>query len=251
MKDFLNLKKPFRGFLMLTLMVYALSSIFCAQLSAQNLQRKIDFACQNEPMPSVLKKVEQASGLKVLFTYNEVQNFKVTVKLSQKTVDQIMSAVTSQLSLSYKIEKGYISVFTTKRQANQGIIYGRVKDESGEPLPGVSVSTDNPTIGGITDAAGNFNITIPKGKKVKTVTFSFVGMQKVSVPFNGKAINIAMKDDAKAIDEVVVTGIFERKKEGFTGSANRMSGDDVRSLLRATCLTPFNFWTRASVWETI
>ncbi len=102
MKDFLNLKKPFRGFLMLTLMVYALSCIFCAQLSAQNLQRKIDFACQNEPMPSVLKKVEQASGLKVLFTYNEVQNFKVTVKLSQKTVDQIMSAVTSQLPLSYK-----------------------------------------------------------------------------------------------------------------------------------------------------
>ena len=44
MKDFLNLKKPFRGFLMLTLMVYALSSIFCAQLSAQNLQRKIDFS---------------------------------------------------------------------------------------------------------------------------------------------------------------------------------------------------------------
>ena len=236
MKDFLNLKKPFRGFLMLTLMVYALSSIFCAQLSAQNLQRKIDFACQNEPMPSVLKKVEQASGLKVLFTYNEVQNFKVTVKLSQKTVDQIMSAVTSQLPLSYKIEKGYISVFTTKRQANHGIIYGRVKDESGEPLPGVSVSTDNPTIGGITDAAGNFNITIPKGKKVKTVTFSFVGMQKVSVPFNGKAINIAMKDDAKAIDEVVVTGIFERKKEGFTGSANRMSGDDVRKLTSGNVL---------------
>ena len=45
-----------------------------------------------------------------------------------------------------------------------------------------------------------------------------------------------MKDDAKAIDEVVVTGIFERKKEGFTGSANRMSGDDVRKLTSGNVL---------------
>ena len=55
-------------------------------------------------------------------------------------------------------------------------------------------------------------------------------MKSKTVPFNGKPLHVVLEEDAQTMGEVVVTGIFERKKEGFTGSANRMTGDDIRKL---------------------
>ena len=56
--------------------------------------------------------------------------------------------------------------------------------------------------------------------------------QIVNVTNNGqrKRLNIVMKDNSTELKDVVVTGIFKRNKEGFTGSANHMSGDDIRQL---------------------
>ncbi len=124
----------------------------------------------------------------------------------------------------------------TAKQSGKNVVIGRVKDATGAPLPGVSIVTDDKSVHGMSDAAGNFSISVPAGKKVKTVTFSFVGMQKKTVAFTGKPIYVVLSDDSNAIDEVVVTGIFERKKEGFTGSANKMTGDEVRKLTSGSVL---------------
>lgn len=229
MRDIPCLQKPFRGFLLLTLLVYVLSSVFSSELFAQITPntRKADLICQDEPMPSVLKKIEKTFGLKVLFNNNEVQQFKVSVNVKQKTVDEVMKAITSPFPVSYKINAHNITVTLKTSPSQQSSITGRVKDESGAPLPGVSVYTDIPTIGGTTDADGRFNINIPSGKKVKTVNFSFIGMEKVTVPYTGKPLTIFMKDDTNAIDEVVVNGIYERKKESFTGAATVIQKEEL------------------------
>lgn len=229
MRDIPCLQKPFRGFLLLTLLVYVLSSVFSSELFAQITPntRKADLICQDEPMPSVLKKIEKTFGLKVLFNNNEVQQFKVSVNVKQKTVDEVMKAITSPFPVSYKINAHNITVTLKTSPSQQSSITGRVKDESGAPLPGVSVYTDIPTIGGTTDTDGRFNINIPSGKKVKTVNFSFIGMEKVTVPYTGKPLTIFMKDDTNAIDEVVVNGIYERKKESFTGAATVIQKEEL------------------------
>ena len=115
-------------------------------------------------------------------------------------------------------------------------ITGQVKDAEGIALPGVNIRTNDPTVGGATDMDGKFTLFIPAGKEIKMVYFTYIGMQKVSVPFTGKPLDIVMKEDSHVMDEVVVTGIFERKKEGFTGSANRMTGDDIRKLTSGNVL---------------
>ena len=221
--------------IVIALVVFLFAGLPVRQALAQNGSKRFDLVCHDEAMPSVLKKVEEASGFKVLFTYNEVQNFKVTINLKQKTVEEAMVAITTSFPLSFRINGKYVSVLLIKRQATQKIT-GQVKDVNGDPLPGVNVRTDDPSVGGATDMDGKFTITVPEGKQVKTVHFTYIGMQKVSVPFAGKPLAVVMKDDAHAVDEVVVTGIFERKKEGFTGSANRMSGEEIRKLTSGNVL---------------
>lgn len=220
---------------MMVLAVCLSAGLPCRHVSAQNTSKRFDLVCHDEAMPSVLKKVEKVSGFKVLFTYNEVQHFKVTVNLKQKTVEEVMVAITASFPLSFRINGKYVSVLSLKRQ-NMRQITGQVKDTNGDPLPGVNVRTDDSSVGGATDMDGKFAIAIPEGKQVKTVHFSYIGMQKLSMPFDGAPLTVVMKDDAHAVDEVVVTGIFERKKEGFTGSANRMSGEEIRKLTSGNVL---------------
>ena len=114
--------------------------------------------------------------------------------------------------------------------AQNGTITGKVTDINGIPLPGVSIVSNHKNVNGITNADGEFAIKISDMQAVKTLTFSFVGMVSQTVNYSGKHLIIKLKEDINTVDEVVVTGIFERKKEGFTGSANRMSGDEIRKL---------------------
>lgn len=196
--------------------------------------KKIDLVCQDEAMSAVLNKVEKASGFKVKFNNEDVRDFKVTISLKQKTVEETMAALIAPFPLSFRFNGVYVSVQKLTQQSRQ--IIGQVKDSSGEPLPGVNVRTDVSGLGAATGVDGKFIIDVPAGKKVKTVNFSYIGMQSVSVPFVGKPLAVTMKDDAHAVEEVVVTGIFERKKEGFTGSANKMSGDEIRKLTSGNVL---------------
>lgn len=235
MKDYLSKRGFCSNLIASMLLVCLFIGLATERTYAQDTSKRFDLVCHDEAMPSVLKKVEIASGFKVLFTYNEVQNFKVTINLKQKTVEEAMVAITTSFPLSFRINGKYVSVLLIRRQGAQKIT-GQVKDVNGEPLPGVNVRTDDSSVGGATDMEGKFAIAIPEGKQVKTVHFTYIGMQKVSVPFAGKPLSIVMEDNAHAVDEVVVTGIFERKKEGFTGSANRMTGEEIRKLTSGNVL---------------
>ncbi|MCF0175787.1 MAG: SusC/RagA family TonB-linked outer membrane protein [Bacteroidales bacterium] len=107
---------------------------------------------------------------------------------------------------------------------------GVVVDAEGLPLPGVHVQTNDPTVAGVTDINGLFNIHIPAGKTVRNVTFSFMGMQTKTVTFNGRELKITLIEDTNALQEVVVTGMFERRKESFTGSSVTFTNEDLKTV---------------------
>ncbi|MGP1535594.1 SusC/RagA family TonB-linked outer membrane protein [Bacteroides heparinolyticus] len=193
---------------------------------AQSTSQKIDLVCQNEAMPAVLKKLEQETKFKFLFTYNEIQHFKVTVEIKSKTIDEVMKAILASYPLTYKINGIYVTV-SALQKAKQKRIKGRVVDVAGVPLPGVTILTNDLYVAGVSDVDGNFDILIPDKKEITEVKFSYIGMKAVSVPFTGKQLFIFMKDDTQLVDEVVVNGIFERKKESFTGATTVIRKEEL------------------------
>lgn len=198
---------------------------------------EITLACRNEAMPDVLKKVEQVSDFKVLFTYNEVCDFKVTVNLKSVSVEEAMKAILASYPLTFKIKGKYITVSLVKKAVTMEVsrrtsnrLTGRVTDTTGEPLPGVNVQSDLSGVGGVTDFDGRFDIAIPEGKQVTEVNFTFVGMTKVTLPFKGKPLIVTMQDDSRALKEVVVTGLFNYRAASFTGSATTFSKEELKSV---------------------
>ncbi|WP_281644483.1 SusC/RagA family TonB-linked outer membrane protein [Bacteroides zoogleoformans] len=225
MKNFYCLKAFHKCFLFFLLFFFS-GSIGSGSALAQSVSQKIDLVCHNELMPSVLKKLEQETKFKFLFTYNELQHFKVTVEIKSKTIDEVMNAILASYPLTYKINGIYVTV-SALQKTKQRRIKGRVVDIDGIPLPGVNILTNDISVAGVSDGDGNFDILIPDSKEIKEVRFSYIGMKTVSIPFAEKLFFISMKDDTQLVDEVVVNGIFERKKESFTGATTVIRKEEL------------------------
>ena len=114
-------------------------------------------------------------------------------------------------------------------QQKELLLRGSVKDKEGFPLPGVAVQVKGTSQGTTTDADGEYYIMV-KGVEKPILVFSFIGMETQEVPFEkGKhRINVTLKESQQVMDEVVVTGIFNRNKESFTGSATTFKAGELK-----------------------
>lgn len=116
-----------------------------------------------------------------------------------------------------------LSVTQQKKTAS-----GKVVDDKGEPIPGVTIiEKGNTTNGTISDADGNFSFSVSDGN---TLEFSFIGYKTITLP-SAKVINttITMTEDALNLDEVVITGYTSQKKADLTGSVSVVKVDQIRS----------------------
>lgn len=101
-------------------------------------------------------------------------------------------------------------IFMITTVTAQRIVYGKVKDISGEPLPGASVVLcEIPSIGTTSDNDGNYNLSIPDNKKAFTLKVSYVGYvskeYKLKSDKKGK-VDFLLEEDAMNLETVVVTG---------------------------------------------
>lgn len=104
-------------------------------------------------------------------------------------------------------------------------VSGKVIDQEGEELPGVTVLVKNTTIGTVTGLDGNFRIEVQSGK---TLVFSFVGYETQEVLINDQTtVNINLSFDSEELDEVVVVGYGTQKKSDITGSTGVISSKDI------------------------
>ncbi|WP_273496389.1 SusC/RagA family TonB-linked outer membrane protein [Butyricimonas sp. An62] len=114
-------------------------------------------------------------------------------------------------------------------------VRGKVVDEKKLPIPGVSVRLGGTSMGTATDVDGKFKLLIPAD--TATLVVSFIGMKTeiVKIPrlktgAEQKELTIVLREEDVKLEDVVVTGIFTRKKESFTGSASTYSAAELKTM---------------------
>ena len=122
---------------------------------------------------------------------------------------------------------------STRLESRQ--VEGKVTDEKKVPLPGVTVRWEGTSVGTATDAEGRFKVLMPVDSA--TLVVSFIGMKTVRVKIPKlkagevrKVLSIVLWDEDVKLEDVVVTGIFTRKKESFTGSASTYSAAELKTM---------------------
>ena len=119
-------------------------------------------------------------------------------------------------------------MYVNAAQQDERTLSGTVTDSHGEPLPGVSVTIKGTTKGTITNIDGKYTLKVPAGAEL---TFSFVGMQTQNVRFKGEpTLNVILRDDNVALDDVVVIGYGSKNRKSLTSSISSVKKEDIERM---------------------
>lgn len=134
-----------------------------------------------------------------------------------------LGLLSAETAFSSSVSGEYVAGVNVIQQGN--ICKGVVKDETGESIIGASVVVKGTTNGTITDIDGNF--TLSNLKRGDVIEVSYIGYKSQEIVWDGQPINLVLKTDTQALEEVVVVGFGSQKKENLTGAVSQVKMDDV------------------------
>ena len=187
------------------------------------MSEKITLKVTNEKLVKVLEEIKRQSGYSFIYNEKYVKDLGgITVDVKEVSLDSVMTLVLKGTDLRYRIQDRIImleKVSLDDAVQKFKVIKGVVKDDRGEPLPGVTVLVKGTTIGVSTDANGNFALNMPEGYSI--LQFSFIGMETKDVKLaeDQTVVNVDMKMTVGELDEVIVsTGYTQTTQKRTTGS---------------------------------
>ena len=203
--------------------------------------RPITMTIKKSTLNTVLNQIKDQSGVKILFNVNSVKNIECDeVTFNNTPVDEALKTVLKDTGFGYQEVDGVVvikEVPQPQEPQKPAEVKGKVIDATGLPLPATAIMIKGTRTGFVTDENGNFSFTLrnPKGA---ILVFSFLGMKTQEVPYKGEAfLNIKMEDDPNLINEVVVTGIFNRDMNTFTGSSTTIKAEEIQSFGNRNIIT--------------
>lgn len=248
------MKKPlkYREVLLQTMRITATQLIFILLLFGTGyaregrtqslLSQKISVMATGSEVKKVLNQVERQVDVRFVYSSKLIKSArKVTVSVSNKPLEEVLDQVLTPLGLQYEVS-GKIIILrrtggedkeetpsTEKNVAPKRGISGKVLDEKGAGLPGVSVVVKGTQVGATTDAEGFFQLQIPgTSNDAAILVFSFVGFTSQEVPVGKQDVfSITMQPENKTLSEVVVVGYGTQKKVNLTGSVSVVTAEEL------------------------
>ncbi len=212
-------------------MLLMISAMFSIQANSYSQATKLSLDMKNVTVGAVIDEIEAQTEFNFLFNTKVVDLERVvSLKIRKQTIDKILIALFQGTSTTYEIENRKILLFEAagdedpdqgagKEEAqNQALqVSGTVNDDLG-PLPGASIVVKGTTTGTTTDFDGNYTLEVPDSGAI--LVFSYIGYTTLEIPVNGQStINVLMKEDAQALEEVVVTALGFEVRTDKLGSA--------------------------------
>jgi len=195
------------------------------QVSASSFsQTRLTLKFEKETLESVFSKIEASTDYSIFYKNDLIQNSKeITGEYKDASVNEILDQILKASNLSYTIKGKLIMIVPnaeSTKESNgqqQKSVSGKVTDNTGAGLPGVSVVVKGTINGTITDSNGNYSINNLPANAV--IQFSFVGMKSQEIPVGNKtAINVSLAEETVGLDEVVAIGYGTQRKADVTSS---------------------------------
>ncbi len=219
--------------LTITLLLFAILTATAGTTYSQST--RINLKMKDASLVDVFREIERTSEFGFFFKSEELDlNKHVSVDLKDATIDEILGKILID-NYSYRIiDKNIIitrsSINTNASVQQQKSISGKVTDNSGSPLPGVSVVLKGTNTGTITDINGNFSLANISDNQ--TLSFSFIGMKPQDVNVGSKSnFAVVMEVETFGVDEVVVTALgIQREEKSLGYSVQKVSGESLQKV---------------------
>jgi TonB-dependent SusC/RagA subfamily outer membrane receptor len=169
----------------------------------------------------VLTSIESKSEY-VFFYSDEIKNDlnkRVNIHVNSKTVSEILSNLLKDTQLSFRFNENQVTIARNQKiNADNYIrINGTIKDKDRNPMPGVNILVKGTNLGTASDIDGNFFLEVPDKNAV--LQFQFIGFESQEIKVGNQInINVILKENETALEEVVVVGYGSQKRVSVVGS---------------------------------
>lgn len=193
---------------------------------AQDSKAKVTLTSKNESLPAVFAKIEKATSYKFNFAYDDVASFTYSGNISGKTVTEALNTILSGKPFTYTVKGKIITISKDVKESRNARISGLVVNaEDNEPVMGAQVKVVGSDAAVVTDVNGAFRINGAFAAN-SMVEVSYIGMKTIQMRA-ADGMKIYMQEDAKALDNVIVTGIFRKAKESYTGAVTTIGSEKL------------------------
>jgi TonB-linked SusC/RagA family outer membrane protein len=186
------------------------------------------------------REIERETDLNFVYSNRELKSTDLLVVGKKENLYEVLVEISKQTGLLFKQINNNIIV---RRQITPDTDYqavsileqaaipirGKVVDESGEPIPGVSILEVGTNNGTVTGLDGEFDLSVTSEESV--LAFSFIGMKKVELRVGTtRVFDVRMESNSEALEEVVVVGYGTQKREDVTGSVATVNQESIKNL---------------------
>ncbi|WP_158027259.1 TonB-dependent receptor [Labilibacter marinus] len=202
--------------------------------STYSQEARVSLKMDDTSIKEVLLEIENTSEFFFLYN-NELVDVerKVDVEIKQEPISDALNHIFEGQQVQFSVMDRQIiispeSIDASYVQAISKTITGKVVDDSGEALPGVTVIINGSTTGTITDVDGKYSLSNVKESDI--LIFSFIGMRATEVLVGDQtAIDITLKPDAVSLDEIVAIGYGTARKKDLTSAVGSVTNEDFQN----------------------
>lgn len=201
-------------------------------ISGYSQETKLTLKMSDSKIIEVLDEIEEQSEFFFLFNQKLVDvERKVDIDVQGKSIEFILQNLFAGTNVNHMVLDRQILLTTFNQELlpqQQPTVSGAVTDESGQPLPGVTVVVKGTTTGTITNSDGFYSISnVPANA---TLVFSFVGMRtQEMIVENQTNINVTMEEETIGIEEVVAIGYGTMRKKDLTGAVGSVRSSEIEN----------------------
>lgn len=218
-----------------TLLIMKLSVVLlfvaCFQVSAAVFSQTVTLSANKIPLKKVFEEINKQTGYDFFIKdalLKKVGNVSVNVK--NASVSTLLHQCLDNTDLNFYISNNTVTI-NQKQIKNTSIavqqkVTGKVVDENGFPLAGVTVSVKGSIIATVTKEDGTFSIEVPA--KSARLVISFIGMESQEVAVSSNPITVVLKESDEKLDDVVIVGYGKQKKEQIVGAVSTVKGQDLK-----------------------
>lgn len=223
--------RPNKYFIAMKLTVILLTVAFL-QTAAASFAQKVSIDAKDTPIKEVLYRITKQTGYNFIVDASLLEKLKpVTMNMRNEPLEEVLKRCFDQKLFEFIFNESETivikgrtnSLFKALRIID---VKGKVVDEKGAPISGVSISIKGAATSRLSDGNGNFSLNNVPADAI--LVFSYVGMQKIEVSVNGRTqITVVMEGKAIDAEEVVIVGYGKQKKESVTAAITTVSGKEL------------------------
>lgn len=222
-----------RKMLLVMKMIVVLLTIACLQVNAAGYAQKLSLSMKDRPLEEVLKEIKGKTGYKLFYRLDLLTNAKnVSIRIDNADLSYVLDLIFKDQPFTYQIVnktiivKSRLHADVMEEMAPDLTVSGRVTDEKGAPLPGVSVQVKGTSKGAQTNANGEYQLSGIDDKAI--LIFSYLGYQPQEIPLNGRSsIAVTLTSSSIGLGDVVVVGYGKQSRKNLISSVNTVKSEDL------------------------